>query len=135
MDEPAPAPLATAAVYTNSGTVVVPCEPINEWLAITPVFSMDMDGKTWLDGTFSITHLPTGQAFSEGSGCINCCRRAAAGLLALDADWSLLPGTNGAEFVASLDEHQKFELSTLRELDWSCDADYCDEPDDEEAVS
>lgn len=129
----APKPLAMATITTDQGSVLVPCEPINEWLAITPEFYMDDQGKTWLDGTFQITHLPTGMAFSTESGCIACARNAGRSLVALDLDWPTLNAATSTEereaWSAALTDKQRLVLSTVRNLDFMCDADYCDEVD------
>lgn len=125
--KPAPAQLTTVTLTTNSGDVTIPCEPINDWLAITPVFAMDAETyATFYDGTFAITHRPTGALFSEGAGCIECCRAAGRLMTALDVDWSALTGDNGRGWWAALPESIQLDLSTIRAVEWACDAEYCD---------
>jgi len=120
-----PAPLAFTTVSTSNGDVTVPCEPINDWLAITPVFSMDAGGKTWLNGGFTVTHRPTGLIVADGPGCIECCRAAGKELASLDVDWATLNAGNGREWAAALSDGTKRRLGNARAVDWSCDADYC----------
>src|SRR5262249_27785047 len=75
---------ATVPVTTSDGRVVVACEPVSEWLAITPTFGMNTGGETYLGGNFTITHIPTGLRLSAvGIGCINCCRNAGRRLAGL----------------------------------------------------
>lgn len=124
---PAPRALAFVDIDTDSGAVRLICEPINEWLAITPFFGMDSDGKTWLDGTFTVTHIPTGRNIVDGSGCIACCRHAGKVLSALAADWSTLTSTNGTEWSANLDEATQRAFAEARPVEWACDAEYCDD--------
>ncbi|TBL29076.1 hypothetical protein EYA84_25330 [Verrucosispora sp. SN26_14.1] len=126
---PAPAPLATATVTTDSGPIVLPCEPISEWLAITPVVGMDKDGKTWFDGGFTITHLPTGLAFGEGPACINCCRSSGQKFAAMDTDWSALTAATASEWAAGLSDADRETLMLYRPLEWRCDAELCDAPE------
>jgi hypothetical protein len=123
---PAPAPLATCTVSTDSGDIVVPCEPINEWLAITPEFAMDDDGNTLLTGRFNLTHRPTGLEFGDGSGCAQCVRSAGQWLATLNLDWSALRPDSNAEWLAGLSQEQRFELGDARAINWSCDAEDCE---------
>jgi hypothetical protein len=120
-----PAALATAMLATNSGTVTVVCEPINKWLAITPVLAMDEDGKTWFDGGFSITHVPTGTEFADGPACISCCRNVGRELTSLDVDWSGLGSVNSQAWVDSLSSEVRMAIAMARALNWRCDAEYC----------
>lgn len=130
----APAPLATATVATNSGPVTVVCEPVNEWLAITPGFGMDPEGKTWLTGTFYVTHLPTGTRLAGGDEgvCVNCCRKASLELAAMSADWTALTTDNSIEWANALPDDAKAALTGARDVSWTCDTEYCDDPTAEE---
>lgn len=128
---PAPAPIAVATITTDSGNLTVPCEPINDWLAITPAFGMDDEGKSWLDGGFTITHLGTGRAVSDGAACINCCRASGKKLASLaTADWSALTEDNATDWLARLSDEDRSTFGLYRALEWGCDADLCDAPDE-----
>lgn len=124
---PAPAALHKATLDTVSGPVEVICEQINEWLGITPVFGMDNDGKTWLMGTFTVQHHPSGRPVGDPV-CVNCCRRAGQALAALPVDWSALSATNGSAWVAALDEATRRAFAEARPTAWGCAASYCPEP-------
>ena len=127
--KPAPAPLAFTMVRTDSGEVSLPCEPINEWLAITPVVGMDVDGKTWLIGTFMVTHRPTGTALLFSSGCIYCCRQSAEVFARFD--WSSTADEGGVEaMVAAFDDEQRRVFSLAMNV-W-CDTEYCAGDDEDE---
>jgi hypothetical protein len=123
---PAPAALAVATISTDSGDVTVPCEPVNEWIAITPVFGMDHEGRSWLDGRFIVTHLPTGMSLVEGPGCINCCRNAGRALAATSVDWSVLTRENSAEISKSWPAEVRLVIAEARAVEWVCDAEYCE---------
>ena len=123
---PAPKPMPVVTVATDSGNLVVPCEPINEYLAITPAFCMDQDGNGLLDGGFAITHTPTGAAITDGTGCIECARAAGKRLAALD--WSAVTQDNTEEWAGRLSDEDRQTLLHYRALEWGCDAEYC-EPD------
>lgn len=122
---PAPAPLATCTITTDSGPVVVPCEPISDALAITPAFGMDEHGKTMLGGNFLITHLPSGRHISDGPGCINCCRSAGRALMELGIDWSAADAENIDALIKSWSPELLRAVAEARTVAWSCDADYC----------
>lgn len=124
---PSPKPLSVATISTDSGTVTVPCEPVNEWLAITPVFGMDRDGNTFLEGTFTITHQPTGIKLADGCGCIVCARNAGKAIAELGIDWSGLGMDHDANtaWFAGLPEETKRDFQMVRDVEWLCDANYC----------
>lgn len=126
--KPAPAPISIATIFTDGGNFQTPCEPINEWLAITAVLGMDADGKTWLTGTFVITHLPSGRAFTE-EACINCCRNAGRRLNREGIDWTALKGfgQDAQPWVDALTDKQRKAIGDARSIDFTCDAEYCDE--------
>lgn len=126
MTTTAPAELAMCKISTNSGDTLVPCEPINEWLAITPDFGMDKDGKTSLSGAFAVTFRPSGTRLSEGAGCIECCRSAGKALAALDVNWSTLTADTGAEWLAALPAETQHALAEARTVEWLCDAELCE---------
>lgn len=128
---PAPKPLATVVVNTNSGPVTVPCEPINDWLAITPMFGMDRDGNTNLDGGFTVTHRQTGLALAEGPGCIECCRWSGRMLANTGIDWSALTSENSLEFSVGWSTEDKTAVAVARALEWGCDAEVCERRADE----
>ncbi len=123
---PAPADLATVTITTDSGKVTTPCEPINDYLAITPAFGMDTDGKTWLLGGFTITHRVTGTSIAEGMGCVECCRWAGKEMAALEADWSTLTSDNGKGWFAAIPEAAQRRFMEVRAVEWMCDAETCD---------
>ncbi|MEU8371175.1 hypothetical protein [Micromonospora tulbaghiae] len=119
----------TATIVTDEGTVIVPCEPINDWLAITPATGRTDDGRYVLGGTFTITHLPTGATIADGDACINCCRASARKIGSLaTADWSTLTADNTSEWSAALSEQDRETLALYRALEWGCDADLCQWP-------
>jgi hypothetical protein len=122
---PAPAEFPTVTIATDSGTLTVPCETINEWLAITPVTGTDDEGKSRLVGGFTITHIPTGMDICEGCACINCCRRAGKKFSAMHADWSSLTAENSSEWSAALSERDRHAFGLYRALEWGCDAELC----------
>ncbi|MDH6460152.1 hypothetical protein M2302_000303 [Micromonospora sp. A200] len=124
-----PAPFPFATITTDSGTLTVPCEPINDWLAITPATGKTDDGRPVLGGTFTITHLATGATIADGDACINCCRASGRKLASLQtADWSALTANNAADWFAGLSEDDRHTLSLYRALEWGCDAEYCEIP-------
>jgi hypothetical protein len=123
---PAPKPLAICTVTTDSGSVTLPCEPINEWLAITPVFGMDDDGNSALDGGFTITHRPTGGNIVEGPGCIECCRSAGKVLDGLGIDWAGLTKETSNAWAAALPDDVKRKFAEARAVAWSCDSYTCE---------
>jgi hypothetical protein len=126
-----PKPLAMATLDTNSGPVTLPCEPVNEWLAIVPHVFMDEDGKTWLGGDFTVVHLPSQLEIVEGAGCIHCCRRAGRLLADAAVDWSTLTADNSRDWSTGLGEDTKMALAVARAVEWGCDAELCES--DEEA--
>lgn len=123
---PAPKAFALVTVTTDSGDLTMPCEPINEWLAITPSFGMDEDGNSHLHGAFTVMHRPTGRNVVEGEGCIECCRSAGKALAALDADWSTLTPANSVEWSAALSDDTKVAFTAARSVGWLCDAKDCE---------
>jgi hypothetical protein len=123
---PAPKPFATIEVFTDSGKVTVPCEPVGNGIVITPSFGMDDDGNSLLLGAFQLTHEKTGLMLSEGGGCITCCRSAGKAMLATGVDFSQIGRDNGAEVAASWDEVVRYVVAEARAVEWACDADYCD---------
>jgi hypothetical protein len=125
---PAPAEFPTVTIATDSGTLTVPCEPINEWLAITPGTGTDDEGNSRLVGGFTITHVPTGMNTCEGFACINCCRGAGEKFAALHADWSSLTAENSIEWFAALSEQDRDTFGLYRGLEWGCDAELCEIP-------
>jgi hypothetical protein len=129
--KPAPRPFATVVINTNSGPVAVPCEPINDWLAITPMFGMDADGNTNLVGGFTVTHRPTGMWLAEGPGCIECCRWSGRMLASTGIDWSALTSENSLEFSTGWSVEDTTAVAVARALEWGCDAEVCDRPSDE----
>jgi hypothetical protein len=131
---PAPAPFANCEVITTNGAIVVPCEPISDDLAITPVFGMDALGNSVLGGDFVITHRATGRTVSDGPGCIECCRSAGKALVATGVDWSLLTSDNLAEQTAAWGDEVRRAVAEARTVNWSCDAEDC-EPWPGQAVS
>lgn len=130
---PAPKPLAMVTVHTDSGDVAVPCEPVGDWLAITPAFGMDEDGNTFLQGGFTITHVPTGNDLSDGPGCIECCRRAAKALIETGVDWGALTGDDyGQATFESWSPEVREAVTLARLVEFCCDAEGC-EPGEETA--
>lgn len=124
---PAPADFALVTIVTDSGTLTVPCEPINDWLAITPAFGMDQDGRSLLVGAFTLTSRTTGTAVGDGAACINCCRAAGEKLANLpSADWSALNADNAAAWLAALDPEDQATFHLYRALEWGCAAEYCE---------
>lgn len=115
-----------ARIVTGDGEVSVPCEPINEWLAITAVFGMDAEGKTGLDGRFSIVHLPTGKQFSDGLACLTCCQNAGKAITAMDIDWAAFRVGHEAEWVEALGEETRSALGIARSVEWGCNAEDCE---------
>lgn len=95
-------PIPTATITLVGGdvttTLVVPCEPINEWLAVTPHIDGENGG---LYGTFAVTHLPTGLRAS-GDACIECARAAGRALAALPVDWSTVTRDGFKEWMQAL---------------------------------
>jgi hypothetical protein len=126
---PAPKPFPVAVLSTDSGPLTVPCEPVNDSLAITAEFAMDESGAGFLLGTFLVTHLGTGRSVTDG-GCVECARRAGKALAALPVDWSTLTQANVDEWTAGVPDEAKRELAIIGEVAWACDAEYC-ESDDE----
>ncbi|WP_433651062.1 hypothetical protein ACQP2C_00015 [Micromonospora zamorensis] len=119
----------TATIVTDKGTLTVPCEPINDWLAITPVTGLTDDGQPVLGGTFTVTHLPTGTTLGDGDACINCCRASGRKFASLTtADWSALNADNAADWLAALSHDDRQAFGLYRALEWGCDAEYCDIP-------
>lgn len=132
---PAPAPFPYTTIATDSGQLTIPCEPINEWIAITPVLGMDKDGNAFL-GTFTITHRPTGSTLGDGDACINCCRASGRKFASLpSADWSALTADNAAEWLASLTEEDRQTFHLYRALEWGCDAEYCEVPAEQTPIT
>lgn len=64
-------------------TVPVGAEMLTDHLAITPAIE-----EARLEGGWTITHIPTGQALAPISGCMDCVRKAVPVLLAHEVDWS-----------------------------------------------
>jgi hypothetical protein len=122
---PAPCPLVTVTLSTDSGDVEVPCEPINEWLGITAAFGMDDAGRTFLDGRFTITHRPTGLNFVASPGCIQCCRSAGRAMVALDLDWPSLTAANGTEWAKALPDDVRVAFADARSVGFYCTAGAC----------
>lgn len=121
-----PAPFVYMTVHTECGPIEVPCEPIDDWLAITPTVGMDDAGNSILVGDFTIAHRPTGRMVSEGPGCIECCRYAGRKLAELGVDWSALVVDNSREWAAGLTTEQQQQLAEHRAVAWRCDAEPCD---------
>jgi hypothetical protein len=113
--------LATVTVTTSDGPVVVACEPVGEWLAITPTFGMNTLGGTYLGGDFTITHIPTGLRLAEGSSCIECCRHAGRLLAGLAVDWATLTANNASQWANALDADARQALAAARAVGWACD--------------
>ncbi|AEV86702.1 hypothetical protein ACWT_5685 [Actinoplanes sp. SE50] len=112
-------------VVTSNGPVTVPCEPISDDLAITPVFGMTEDFRAVLGGDFLITHRATGLHVSDGPGCIECCRSAGKALVATGVDWSAITAGGGAEFMRALPDETRRAVAEARTVSWSCDIEYC----------
>lgn len=138
-------PFPAFTVNTSSGPVTVPCEPIGGYFAIAAEFGMienGGDGQAVLHGTFGVFLYPSPapMRMSEGSGCIRCARRAALEMAKLPLDWSALTPENCEQWRAAQPEQTLLELDIARNLEWGCDADYCDaaagddrsEPDDDD---
>lgn len=128
---PAPAPFAMTTVHTDSGNLTTPCEPVNEWLAITPEIGMEEDGTSRLIGAFVVTHRPTGTVLTEGGGCIECARLAGRELAALDVDWSTLTSDYAEAWFAELPQDVKYRFWEVRPVEWACDAEPCEHEDSE----
>lgn len=123
---PAPKTFACCTITTDSGTLTVPCEPINDHLAITPVFGMDADGSSLLGGDFIITHRATGMAVSDGPGCLECCRGAGRALVETGVDWGALNRDNVGNISQSWSDELRQRVAEARTVNWSCDAEYCE---------
>lgn len=78
--------IPTVVIKTHLGDMQLPCEPIGEYLAITPEVAYGTSGAARITGGWAITHLPTGWAVVRGAGCIRHARRAARRLAEL-VDW------------------------------------------------
>ncbi|MFB6392568.1 hypothetical protein [Polymorphospora lycopeni] len=126
---PPPKPFALATLTTDSGNLTLPCEPITEHIVITPSIGMDEHGNSLLMGTFQVTHQPSGLNMGDGSGCINCCRRAGRALAALSVDWSQITVENSRELSAAWSDEVKMSVAVARTVEWGCDTDYCDYPE------
>lgn len=127
VDNPAPNPFPTVTVRTDSGDVVVPCEPVNEWLAVVGGFGMGGDGQGRLSGRFGVVHRSRGLAITEGGGCITCARHAGAVLAATGIDWQAFTVGNTALVSAGWTDRQKMLVASVRAVWWICDAEQCDE--------
>lgn len=108
--------------------VETPCEPINEWLCITPEFGGTKHGQLLFSGAFKVTHIPSGQSASTGAGCIECARYA--GQMLAKLDWPNAPeSTSEAEYRAWFKRHPAElvkDVGAARELTWFCDAEECE---------
>lgn len=96
--------------------VVVPCEPINELLAITPALSSSGEQPALL-GSFLISHRPTGMRLPAW-GCLSCCRSVGEQIAALGIDWNTgdadhqaFEGPNNQKFLERLDTAQREALT------------------------
>lgn len=125
---------STVSLYLLGGKdgrearVQTACEPINEWLCITPyVAAYEEDGDLVLSGRFAVTHIPSGMTASRGSGCIECARYVGRALAELD--WPNAPAeVNSAAYTAWLDGHAPElvdRVRTVLDLSWLCDAEDC----------
>ena len=118
-----PAPFPTIAVTVGSSQSVRPIEPVNDFLAITPLATpdrlRDRPGSPFnqLSAGFGIVHLPTGRLLPHQHGCcITSCRRGASRIAALDVDWST--HATGDEFRQRLQPEALEEVTALlREMD------------------
>ncbi len=123
-----PPPFPTLTIHTEDGDIVVPCEPVGEYLAITAGFQMfgDENGfQSTLTGTFEVHLRATGRRLTESGGCIACARRYANALAASPVDWSKPDDEITAQCLALPDEI-RFELAHGRDLGFGCDTEWCD---------
>lgn len=82
----------------RSGPLTVPCQPLNDWLAITPsVAAGEPDDMPVFTGGFQVTHRPTGWAFSAIAGCLNCARAVGKRLGEIGEELTLVVNTAGVE--------------------------------------
>ena len=116
---------ACTIAMDNDTTLTVPCEALNEALAITPKFAVSpATGRGIFGGTFVVTHIPTGRSVSGGSGCIECCRATGNALLATGIDWSF--GYDDRYAVTDLwSEQTKRAVKKARSIAESCGAENC----------
>jgi hypothetical protein len=116
--------LPTVEIATPDGVpVTLPCEPINDVLAITPVL-----GRGRFIGTFTITHRPTGREFTESGGCIDCCREAGRLLAEVAVDWSALTADNSLDWLMALPADAQAAVTKARAI--SCDQWHCGQDDE-----
>lgn len=109
--------------------VKVPCEPLNEWLGITPHFGVDENRQITLDGRFTITHIPTGWSLPDGSACYSCCRYYGMKIAALGLDWSTVTPDNAKAWRLTLSVHEQEVIVLAHGLAWRCDAEECEYED------
>lgn len=123
-----PPAFPTVTIHTSDGDLTVPCEPVGEYLAITPGFQMygDADGfQASLPGTFEVHLRKTGRPLTESGGCIVCARQYAKVLAESPIDWS----TSDDEITtqaAALPDEIRIELARGRDLAFRCDSEWCD---------
>ena len=121
-----PPPFPTLTIHSSDGDIVVPCEPIGDWFAITPEFAMTANFDGLLRGTFLVSLYPSGARLSQGSGCIHCARRAALAWSKLPLDWASLTSENSTEWAQAQQAEALREFLTNRDLGFDCDTSYCE---------